>query len=148
MLNKITFLSNDIGGGVAALTVCIDGIRLSDLAKAFETAKGYNDPAGGYGGIVPAHSRLGPLDSYFLGLEEPVEAGGPGEIYALFCECGEAGCWPLTARVAISPESVRWGGFSQPHRLARDYSDFGPFTFDREQYVAAVAQAESLVGSN
>jgi hypothetical protein len=51
-----------------------------------------------------------------------------------------AGCWPLEARVVIDEETVTWNSFRQPFRPQRDYSDFGPFTFDRREYEAAIAE--------
>lgn len=138
MPNVLTFAHEYCFGDAASLTPHIDGVSLAELVAAFERDKGYTDPAGGYGGIVPAHFRLGPLVSYFLGQEEPTEGGDQGEISALFCDCGEAGCWPLVAHVTLTGERVSWERFSQPHRPHRDYSGFGPFEFDRSQYEEAV----------
>ncbi len=146
MLNVMTFATKGISTGTTSLVPCIDGHSLSALVEEFEVRNGYNDPAGGYGGIVPAYYRLGPLDTYFLGLEAPVEGAEQGSIYTLFCECGEPGCWPLIAHVTIRSNVVVWNRFAQPHRPARDYAGLGPFQFDRVQYDAAVAQATSLGG--
>jgi hypothetical protein len=33
---------------------------------------------------------------------------------------------------------VTWHAFRQPHREERDYTDFGPFRFDADEYVAAL----------
>lgn len=126
----------------AMVTPCVDGTSLVDLVTAFEQKNGYDDPAGGYAGIVPWHFRLGPLPSYFLGAEEPVNGGEQGEIYALFCECGEAGCWPLAAHVRINENSVVWERFAQPYRPKRDYRTFGPFEFDKTSYDRVLAEAE------
>jgi hypothetical protein len=123
---------------------CIDGVSLADLVTAFERSRGYDDPAGGYAGIVPSHFRLGSLPGYFLGQAKPPEGGHQCEIFALFCECGEAGCWPLVAHVSLSKDQVIWKHFSQPHRPKRDYSAFGPFNFDRLQYEQAVVRATSF----
>lgn len=125
---------------------CIDGIPLADLVTEFERARGYTDPAGGYGGIVPRYSSLGPLPSYFLGEEAPVEGDEGGEIYALFCDCGDSGCWPLIAHIEAGEELVIWHRFSQPHRPQRDYSGFGPFMFRRREYEEAIAAAAALDG--
>jgi hypothetical protein len=61
-----------------------------------------------------------------------------GDIYLLGCQCGEVGCWPLTTRVTVNNNRVLWDSFRQPHR-ERDYSRFGPFVFDLDQYRNAVA---------
>lgn len=134
MLNLLTFKSEFICGGTRALTPCIDGMPLSDLVTDFELSKGYNDPAGGYGGIVPAHHRLGPLASYFMGKEYSFGIEASHRIYALFCECGEAGCWSLTVQVRINIDTVVWDNFAQPHRPTRKYIKFGPFIFARAAY--------------
>ena len=31
-------------------------------------------------------------------------------------------------------QGYRWEGFRQPHRPNRDYSAFGPFDFEHQQY--------------
>ncbi|MFB2597476.1 hypothetical protein ACEXQE_06775 [Herbiconiux sp. P17] len=106
-----------------------------------EFEAGFDDrPVGGYGGIVPRHFRFGDLTAYYLGLEEK-QWPAPGKVWLLGCECGEVGCWPLSAEVAVTDATVVWSGFSQPHRPQRDYMRFGPFEFDRAQYDAAVREA-------
>jgi hypothetical protein len=62
-----------------------------------------------------------------------------GSVYLLACQCGEVGCWPLTARISTSSELVIWDSFQQSHRRERDYSSFGPFIFEAYQYRKAVA---------
>jgi len=58
----------------------------------------------------------------------------------LECECGCDGCWPLLAKVQMDEEKVLWTNFEQPHRGQEsetywDYSKFGPFEFDKVQYL-------------
>ncbi|QJR02702.1 hypothetical protein HH800_11210 [Sphingobium yanoikuyae] len=144
MTQVLTFKIEYLDGGPVSLMPCIDGVTLADLVEAFERANGYMDPAGGYGGIVPAYFNLGPLTSYFMGREGPIEGDEAGEIYALFCECGEAGCWPLIAHVRSDDQIVTWNAFAQPHRPKRDYSGFGPFEFARSEYDEALAIAASF----
>ena len=36
---------------------------------------------------------------------------------------------------------MTWTDFAQPFRRERDYTGFGPFTFDRAQYEASVEAA-------
>ena len=139
MTNVLTFQLEHINGGTPSLMPCIDAVPLADLVATFERANGRTDPAGGYGGIVPSDVNLGPLSSCFLGKEERLGSDNEGEIYALFCECGEAGCWPLVAHVHATARSVIWADFRQPYRPKRNYSGFGPFEFARSQYEQAVA---------
>lgn len=133
-MNRLSFDLIDKEGAVA-ITPSIDGVALSALVTDFERSNGYSDPAGGYGGIVPAFFSYGPLEMYFRG-----QAGNQGEgdrddeIYVLACDCGEVGCWPLMASVVPTEDGYRWEGFRQPHRPSRDYSAFGPFEFERRQY--------------
>jgi hypothetical protein len=139
--------------GYLAVTPTLDDIPLSTLVAAYENAKGYTDPAGGYGGLVPAFFSYGPLESYFLG-----QAGNQGEsdndqeIYLLACECGELGCWPLMGSVVETDGGYRWEKFNQPHRPSRDYSGFGPFEFSKADYeseIRALAlKLETLVATS
>ncbi len=138
MTNVLSFKFENSEEDTVAILPCVDGVGLDQLVANFERASGYSDPAGGYGGLIPSYYRFGPLSSYFLGMEEPVIGGEPGEIYALSCECGEVGCWPLIAHVRLHQDRVVWDGFSQPHRPRRNYESFGPFEFERTQYQRAV----------
>jgi hypothetical protein len=63
-----------------------------------------------------------------------------GDSCLLGCVCGDTGCWPLTAKVAVAADQVGWAGFRTGHR-AWDLSQLGPFTFSRAQYEAALAAA-------
>jgi len=141
MTNVLSFNCEYSFGEAPMLTPCIDGESLVDLATAFERSSGYNDPAGGYSGVVPDHFEFGPLSSYFLGHEEPVAGGKQGEIYALFCECANAGCWPLIVHVRVTGANVIWEHFVQPWRPKRDYSGLGPFKFNKPEYNQVVVNA-------
>jgi hypothetical protein len=119
----------------------LNGIPLTRMIVDFERSHGF-EPAGDYGGLVPTWFNYGPLDVYFLGEanRENFERAG---YYLLGCSCGEVGCWPLTARISKTPSQVIWEHFSQPFRQERDYSSFGPFGFDLDQYTRAVAELAS-----
>jgi len=124
---------------VFAVIPVVNGTRLPEIALAFERDQRF-EPAGGYGGLIPQWLKYGPLNKYFLGQFEPDEYFAKmGRIYLLGCgECGDVGCWPLTARVITSPATVIWDSFEQPFRRERDYSRFGPFVFEAGQYREAV----------
>ncbi|MBC7597242.1 MAG: hypothetical protein H7288_25535 [Kineosporiaceae bacterium] len=139
MVRQLAFTRSVIENGAVSLVPEIDGIALTEIVARFE-ARFDDGPVGGYGGIVPTHYRFGDLSKYYLGIEDQ-QSPAPGEVWLLGCHCGEVGCWPLAARIAITAASVVWSGFSQPHRAQRDYASFGPFEFDRAQYDAAVLEA-------
>jgi hypothetical protein len=137
---------------VLAITPFVNDVSLSQLVSEFEKARGY-EPAGGYNGIVPKWFKYGPLEKYFLGEHDPDSYWAKlGAEYILGCECGEVGCWPLECRIKIQSEDVIWHRFRQPHRSARDYSQFGPFVFAGAQYRDAltklVAQMSEFTGES
>jgi hypothetical protein len=125
--------------GQLAITPSVNGISLIEMVSAFEREEGF-DPIGGYGGLIPRWFKYGRLDNYFLGDFEPNSYFAKmGCAYLLGCDCGDVGCWPLTARIETGGESVKWSSFRQPHCPERDYSGFGPFVFDADQYKKAVS---------
>ena len=132
--------------GSLSVTPVVDEIPLPELVAAFERERQF-EPAGGYGGLVPEWFNYGDLDRYFLGdFEEGSYFARLKRVYLLGCYCGEVGCWPLLARITAGAQSVVWDYFDQAHRRNRDYSAFGPFVFDEEQYRQAVAALTSKKG--
>lgn len=146
--------------------VLINGKDLYDLVLEWESVvaahAGEPSLAGAYAGIQAF--QVDDLLEAWTGSDEPrnMLAGYSLEgdkVAVLTCgHCGEIGCWPLIARVELSENRVTWRDFEQPHRrhdeladrpaiLAgsqprRDdwsYEGFGPFEFDREAYITAIA---------
>jgi hypothetical protein len=117
----LSFVIEPLEEGNPALSMVpvVNEIRLTKLVEEFEREHDY-EPAGGYAGLVPSAYNFGPLDLYFMAETriEPLEKIG---YYLLGCVCGEVGCWPLTVRIVKSAEQIRWEGFKQPFRPARDY---------------------------
>ena len=130
-------------GDARALVPLIDGRSLVDLVAAFEAHRGY-EPSGGYVGIIPAHFNFGDLTRYYEARADG-QWPAPEHGWLLGCECGEVGCWPLTARIAVSVDEVVWSDFAQEHRPDWDYTGFGPFVFERQKYGRAVALAAEAV---
>jgi hypothetical protein len=126
---------------VPSIVPRVNGVRLADLVAEFERAREYK-PTGGYAGLVPSYFRLGRPDDYFMGISPDSQFSNRGH-WLLGCECGEAGCWPLEARIVASEQQISWEGFRQPFRPERDYSSFGPFRFDVEQYRGSLAELAS-----
>jgi hypothetical protein len=116
----------------------VDGVPIDQSIARFEKDRDF-DVAGGYGGLVLDSFAFGDLRSYFLGAVDHRYFSKIGKIAVLACgDCGELGCWPLYSVVSVDDDSVTWSEFEQPHRRGRDYTGFGPFEFEREQYEAAL----------
>jgi hypothetical protein len=109
----------------------VNGVRLVELVAQYEREHDFHMP-GAYGGLERFKSTGSPLEHYFLGDSESEPASGRRML--LGCTCGFAECWPLLASVIRNKRHVIWQDFEQPHRPKQDYSDFGPFLFDVEQY--------------
>lgn len=122
---------------VVAVVPMIDDVALTDLIDDFERRAGMEPRDDAYGGLIPAFYRFGAAAEHFLGVPPGREAG---RVPLLGCECGEWGCWPLTADVHATVDEVVWANFGQPHRVDRDYSGFGPFRFGRADYEDALAE--------
>jgi hypothetical protein len=129
-------------GGANELVPVIDGRELTDMIHAFERDNRMEERPVSYGGLIPSFFKFGPLGRHFLGLWEFAEPRR--KVPLLGCNCGEWGCWPLMARITVRDESVVWNEFEQPYRKERDYSGFGPFTFDVAQYQKALAAVRDL----
>ena len=133
---------DDQGPEVLTLTLVVDDTPLGELIERFEREQSF-EPAGGYGGIIPGFFRYGPLNRYFLGESESEYFSRNRAYYLLGCQCGEVGCWPLSARISKTETEIVWDHFAQEHRPERDYSRFGPFRFEFTQYSTTVAGLES-----
>ena len=142
MFDILSFLIkplDDHGPEVLTLTPAINDVPLTELIERFEREQGM-EPAGGYGGLVPSFFDYGRLDRYFLGEADGEYLQKKGRYYLLACQCGEVGCWPLSARITTGEGSVVWDRFAQEHRRERDYAGFGPFTFELQGYKDRIAQ--------
>lgn len=123
------------------LEIYIDEDKLSSLAgvveRPFAEAEGSPHIAGSYAGLPVGWIGLG--RAHFLGSPE-LSWFDDGDTVLLGCECGEWGCWPLTATVMVTPVTVTWSNFRTGHR-DWDLSGLGPFTFDRAEYESALDAA-------
>lgn len=122
-----------------SVLILINGHDLKDLAKVVESphalAEGDQSLAGSYAPLATYQFDHDP--NHFLGT--PVATWfEDGDTVLMGCECGEWGCWPLTAQIDVGPETVRWSGFRNGHR-DWDLSGLGPFEFDKVQYDDAMA---------
>ncbi|HKH23013.1 MAG TPA: hypothetical protein VKA88_05280 [Solirubrobacterales bacterium] len=145
-MDEVSFELAPAGEGFAEdlkqIRIEVNGTELPELVREVELPaareEGDEALAGGYVGLVPGYVRVD-LASQFLG-------GGGARLYEdadertqlLGCGCGEVGCSPLLARITVTDDTVTWQDFEQPQREDWDYSDLGPFTFDRAQYERAL----------
>jgi hypothetical protein len=144
--STVSFVVASTLDSVPAVSASVDGAPLSGLIERYEASHGYS-PAGGYGGLVPDYFNFGDLVAYLFG-QAARQYPAPGRAYLLGCgDCGEVGCWPLEASIVLDEHMVTWSNFAQPHRRERDYSEFGPFVFDRAQYAGAVREAREMLHS-
>jgi len=127
------------GHEAKTFAILINGERLESLARAveqpFADAEGKPDLAGDYEPL-----SLYDIDSdldHFRG--KPVARWfGDGDSVLMGCPCGEWGCWPLTAHIAVTEETVTWHRFRNGHR-PWDLRALGPFVFDRTEYEVALS---------
>jgi hypothetical protein len=148
---RVRFTTDGRGAnGGSEVRLLVDGRDLAELVREVELpharAEGAPSIAGAYAGLAPSQ-LCGGLRSHFLGGEgSDLACGAREKTVLLGCDCGEPGCWPLMARVSIEGDAVVWSEFEQPHRRdAWSYEGFGPLRFAREQYEAALAEAESAI---
>lgn len=107
-----------------------------ETERPFAAAEGHPDLAGKYEAL-PADMALSDL------------AAKKAEKVSLYdCECGCFGCWPLRVRISKAKNLIVWSDFEQPHRGTNSraswwrYDKLGPFEFDPEQYMTALARVE------
>ena len=125
---------NAFGTGI---TILIDGVSLADHVESFDVAHGYNDPPGGYGPIPYCFAQS--ITSIVAPAISAGELSKDSRQCLLVCrECFTEGCWNLEAFVTVTAAHITWSDFYQGHRSKRDYSDFGPFVFVRQQYEEAL----------
>ena len=130
-------------GEVVTVTPYIDGVSLVELARRVEAgparADRQADLAGSYAGLVVGKARW---QDWYSGADPQLWSG---DSCLLGCVCGDTGCWPLTAKVTVGPDTVVWAGFRTGHR-PWNLAALGPFTFSRRAYDAALAAPVSEAG--
>ncbi|MCK9894094.1 hypothetical protein [Frankia sp. AgB32] len=130
-------------GEALAVRPYVNGVDLRELARAVElpaaTAAGQPDLAGSYAGLRDPGVRW--PSRHFLG-KPTVTWFGDRDTVLLGCECGDAGCWPLTARVDVTHDTVTWRDFRTGHR-DWDLAGLGPFRFDASAYRTALQQTQA-----
>lgn len=121
----------------------IDGRDLIELVGEYEDRFSILD-AGDYAGLPAEHYPK----MHFLGHRSHPIPDDDGRFKLLDHPCGIAGCWPIETRIELGSDTVIWKNFQQPHRTGEletevwDYSDFGPFEFDRTQYEEELTKIE------
>jgi len=139
-LSDIRFSVGPCAQSGVLFTPIIDGSSLVDLVTDYEEGRGW-ELAGIHDGLVLEESQLEDLPEHLLhGKPSPPHDAG---IAVLGCTCGVNECLPFLAEIRITDDQVLWGGFQNPLAagLSWDYSDFGPFVFDKAQYEVALQKA-------
>jgi hypothetical protein len=140
-MERIEFrtVAEELGVGVyPTLIPYLNGLALPDLVRRtelpFARREGKPRLAGRYAGLLdddvrwPSGHYLGaPVLSWF----------GDGDTVLLGCICGDWGCWPFTAMVTVTEDTVTWSGFRTGHR-DWDYRELRDITLDRGQYEEAL----------
>ena len=137
---ELSVISLDIVGGTSLFPdypcarVLVDGKPFVEMVRTFEKhmLEG-NKEANLAGTYWYLHTKA---------LIDYLEGPGYGEyqrIAVLGCNCLDEDCWPLVCSMEKSVDCIRWCDFFQPHRKNWDYSGFGPFAFERGQFVAALS---------
>ncbi len=122
MCDKIEFIRSDPdlkgeewaaehGAPLAAAEIYINGRELADILKAEELAyaeaEGHPTLAGAYGHIAP--------DKLYTALNKAKDSEGRAEL--LCCrQCGEVGCWSVSAHIMRDNKYVFWHRFEHNHR--------------------------------
>lgn len=124
--------------------IWVDGVRLEELARRvelpFAAAEGKPHIAGSYAGLTARDDIRWP-SRHFLG-ESSLSNFADGDTVLLGCQCGDWGCWPLVADVAVTEAAVSWSHFRNGHQEAWDLNELRPFVFERAQYEAALRGTE------
>jgi hypothetical protein len=136
-LSEIRFSVGPWARSGVLLTPIIDGRSLVDLVTDYEEAKDW-ELAGIHDGLVLDESELSELPKHLLH-GKPSSPHDRG-IAVLGCTCGVNDCLPFLAEIRVTDDEVWWGEFRYPLAagLPWDYSGFGPFVFDRDQYETAL----------
>jgi hypothetical protein len=135
-MNRVEFVLAPEGG---CLAIKVDDVPLEEHARRAELpsaeAAGQEHLAGAYAGLTCVDLVRWP-SRHFLG--SPTLPGVDGGTVLLGCDCGDWGCWPLSAQVDPTPATVAWRDFRNEHRPAWDLTALGPFAFDRARYEASL----------
>lgn len=123
------------------LTPFVDGRSFVDLVTEYEESHGWED-AGIRKGLVLGKEDFQDLPQYLLHARTLLQFGTTGTVL-IGCSCGNIDDGPFFANVLVAHNQVTWREFRNPMAddLEWDYSDLGPFVFDRGQYEQAIADA-------
>ena len=136
--------NEDEGFTGRTVTPVINGVSLIELARIAEApaaeADGQLELAGSYAGWLIRDDIEWPR--HFLNGDPDASWFGKGDTSVLGCECLCPGCWDLTTIISLG-ETITWSTFRMGHRNW-DLSALGPFTFDRAQYLQALADASGI----
>jgi hypothetical protein len=135
---KIYGLAEDIIGGDCFLVdYIINGRSLMDMVREaelpFATAEGHPGISGSYIGLSPGEA----FSPYSFLLNKWILWDDKAAIFKC-AGCGDDGCWGFYVRITIGNQMVTWDGYENNHRKKWNYAAIPAFTFDLEQYLAAL----------
>lgn len=128
------------------IRIRVNGQPLESIAREVELPharkEGSPDIAGSYAGL--SLEQIGSQIAHFLGRPR-ASWFEDGDTVLMGCDCGEWGCWPLSAKVAVSDSDVIWSRFRTGHR-DWDLSAIGPFRFGPQEYEQALSVLQEQAG--
>jgi hypothetical protein len=125
--------------------IYINGANLTNILYSFEykfaEAEGQAGLAGQYEGLPPL--MVLPPSPHFLGRpQEEAYLHPDGRITLMeYAQSGVPGDWTMCCYIHVGDQTVVWDGFCQTQRPHWDYSELGPFVFERTTYEEALEYA-------
>jgi len=145
-LSDIRFTVEPWAPSGTLLTPVVDSRSLVEMVTDYEEGQGWEN-AGIHEGLVLAREDFEDLPEYLLHGRSLLRHLSHGGTVLLGCSCGNIDDGPFFAQVVATDSHVTWLEFENPmaNGLTWDYSDFGPFVFERDRYEEAIRDAMAAV---
>ncbi len=152
MIHTIAFKPCSHGDFDYGVLPCIDGQPITDLIHEYEKNRNENAPKlKGFLGVQSSPKKYSQDTAFpynlMYGYDPATVANLPvfnrDEAIVLACGCGEWGCSRTTVRIKVTNSQVHWHNLRTSFEKRTAYPNFGPWTFDREQYQSACLSIRS-----